>query len=42
MQKIKPKVAIPMHYGAIVGSEKDAQSFKNRAAQTEVHILVSE
>ncbi|MEM0440828.1 MAG: MBL fold metallo-hydrolase [Candidatus Caldarchaeum sp.] len=25
---IKPKVAIPMHYGAIVGSEKDAEDFK--------------
>ncbi|MDW8083886.1 MAG: MBL fold metallo-hydrolase [Candidatus Caldarchaeum sp.] len=25
---IKPKIAIPMHYGAIVGSEKDAQEFK--------------
>ncbi|MBU5689501.1 MAG: MBL fold metallo-hydrolase [Candidatus Aenigmarchaeota archaeon] len=25
---IKPKVAIPMHYGSIVGSIKDAQKFK--------------
>lgn len=25
---IKPKVAIPMHYGAIVGSESDADTFK--------------
>lgn len=25
---IKPKLAIPMHYGAIVGSEKDAKRFK--------------
>jgi L-ascorbate metabolism protein UlaG (beta-lactamase superfamily) len=25
---IKPKMAIPMHYGAIVGSEKDAKKFK--------------
>lgn len=25
---IKPKTAIPMHYGAIVGSEKDAEEFK--------------
>ncbi|MCX8190295.1 MAG: MBL fold metallo-hydrolase [Candidatus Diapherotrites archaeon] len=25
---IKPKVAIPMHYGSIVGSQKDAQTFK--------------
>ncbi len=25
---IKPKVAIPMHYGSIVGTEKDAEVFK--------------
>jgi len=25
---LKPKIAIPMHYGAIVGSDKDAQEFK--------------
>ncbi len=25
---INPKVVIPMHYGAIVGSEKDAEEFK--------------
>jgi L-ascorbate metabolism protein UlaG (beta-lactamase superfamily) len=41
MQKIKPKVAIPMHYGTIVGSEKDAQKFKS-AAKTEVVVLVPE
>lgn len=26
---IKPRLAIPMHYGAIVGSEKDAKRFKD-------------
>lgn len=26
---IKPAVAIPMHYGTIVGSEKDAENFKS-------------
>ncbi len=25
---IKPKVAVPMHYGSIVGTEKDAEKFK--------------
>lgn len=39
--RIKPKVAIPMHYGAIVGSEKDAQKFKN-GVKCEVHILTVE
>jgi len=29
---IKPKLAIPMHYGAIVGSESDAEKFKQLAA----------
>ena len=29
---IKPKLAIPMHYGAIVGSEVDAEKFKQLAA----------
>ena len=28
--KIKPQVAIPMHYGSIVGSEGDAEEFKER------------
>lgn len=39
--KIKPKVAIPMHYGAIVGSASDAEKFKSRA-QCEVQILLKE
>jgi len=28
---ISPKLAVPMHFGAIVGSEKDAQRFKELA-----------
>lgn len=27
-ETIKPKIAVPMHYGAIVGTEKDAEDFK--------------
>ena len=38
---IKPKVAIPMHYGSIVGSIKDAQTFK-AAAKVQVVILKAE
>lgn len=34
---IKPKVAIPMHYGKIVGSQKDAEEFKKR---TTVNVVV--
>ncbi len=39
--RIKPKLAIPMHYGAIVGSQTDAENFK-RKAQCEVQILTKE
>lgn len=28
---IKPKLAIPMHYGSIVGSKEDAEKFKEKA-----------
>ncbi len=38
---ISPKLAIPMHYGAIVGSAQDAESFK-RLAPCPVQILQSE
>ena len=37
---IRPKLAIPMHYGAIVGDEGDAKKFKEAlAGQVEVMIL---
>ncbi len=40
---IKPKIAIPMHYGAIVGSEDDAKKFKKALeGQIEVVILQKE
>src|SRR2546425_1362382 len=38
---IGPKAAIPMHYGAIVGSESDAEKFK-QTAPCPVHILKPE
>jgi len=37
----KPKVAIPMHYGSIVGSRRDAERFKE-LAEVEVVILERE
>jgi L-ascorbate metabolism protein UlaG (beta-lactamase superfamily) len=37
-KKIQPKIAIPMHYGSIVGSEKDANEFRDKA-HAEVKIL---
>jgi L-ascorbate metabolism protein UlaG (beta-lactamase superfamily) len=36
---IKPKIAIPMHYGAIVGSDADAAKFK-KALEKEMEIVV--
>jgi L-ascorbate metabolism protein UlaG (beta-lactamase superfamily) len=39
-EKIKPKkLAIPMHYGSIVGSEKDATKFKQLVTACPVQIL---
>jgi L-ascorbate metabolism protein UlaG (beta-lactamase superfamily) len=42
VEKIKPKLAIPMHYGTIVGSEKDAKEFKNLVKSCRVQILTKE
>lgn len=37
---IKPKLAIPMHYGAIVGDQNDALNFKDKlAGKIDVHVL---
>lgn len=36
--KIKPKIAIPMHYGTIVGTKDDADEFKEKC-DCEVRIL---
>jgi L-ascorbate metabolism protein UlaG (beta-lactamase superfamily) len=36
---IKPKLAIPMHYGAIVGDEKDAEKFR-KALEGKVDVLI--
>jgi L-ascorbate metabolism protein UlaG (beta-lactamase superfamily) len=40
-EAIKPQVAIPMHYGSIVGSDKDAAAFKQKCT-VPVEILKSE
>ncbi len=42
-EKIKPKkLAIPMHYGTIVGSKKDAETFRQLVTVCPVHILSRE
>ena len=40
-EAIKPQVAIPMHYGGIVGTDKDAATFKQKCS-VPVEILKSE
>lgn len=43
VEKIKPKLAIPMHYGTIVGSEADAMELKNMVTSLcEIQILTKE
>jgi len=42
IEKIKPKIAIPMHYGTIVGSENDAKEFKDMVKSCKVQILTKE
>ncbi len=42
VKMIKPKIAIPMHYGAIVGSLNDANKFKSLVSECEVKILEEE
>ena len=42
VEKIKPKIVIPMHYGTIVGNEKDAHDFKQLIKSCEVQILTKE
>lgn len=39
---IRPKIAVPMHYGTIVGSVDNAQEFKKMVTSCEVHILPKE
>jgi L-ascorbate metabolism protein UlaG (beta-lactamase superfamily) len=42
VERIKPKIVIPMHFGTIVGSEKDAQNFKQLIKSCKVQILTKE
>ncbi len=39
-RKIKPKVAIPMHYGAIVGSDADAQKFAKLLEGSGIQVVI--
>lgn len=39
---IKPKIVVPMHYGKIVGNEKDAERFKQLVKEYDVRIMKQE
>ncbi|MBU2550718.1 MAG: MBL fold metallo-hydrolase [Proteobacteria bacterium] len=41
VRAIRPKVAVPMHYGKIVGSEEDAQKFAS-ALEGEVRVVIKQ
>ena len=36
---VNPKIAVPMHYGAIIGSDADAQKFKSLVKNCQVEIV---
>jgi L-ascorbate metabolism protein UlaG (beta-lactamase superfamily) len=38
-EALKPKIAVPMHYGAIVGSLEDAKKFKSLVKSCQVEIV---
>lgn len=38
-ETLRPKIAVPMHYGAIVGSDADAQEFKSLVKSCQVEIV---
>jgi L-ascorbate metabolism protein UlaG (beta-lactamase superfamily) len=38
-QTINPKIAVPMHYGAILGGDDDAKKFKSLVTNCEVQII---
>ena len=38
-QTINPKIAVPMHYAAIVGTDDDAKKFKSMVTNCEVQIV---
>jgi L-ascorbate metabolism protein UlaG (beta-lactamase superfamily) len=42
VQLIRPKIAVPMHWGTVVGSHKDAEEFRKHCSGCEVKILERE
>lgn len=42
VKTIKPDLAIPMHYGSIIGSEKDAEEFKELCEEEGIRVNILE
>ena len=41
-RRIRPRVAVPMHYGAIIGSVADAQRFAALLAGSGIEVVIME
>jgi len=41
-KSISPQIAVPMHYGFVVGSPKDAETFRREAQPVKVEVLAPE
>jgi len=41
-RKVKPKIAVPMHYGAIVGSDADARKFAKLLEGSGIKVVIKE
>jgi L-ascorbate metabolism protein UlaG (beta-lactamase superfamily) len=39
VKRIKPKLAVPMHYGFVVGEPGEGERFKREASPVEVQVL---
>ena len=39
VESFKPKYAVPMHYSSIIGTQKDAEKFRNMVKSSKVVIL---
>lgn len=39
VKAMKPRIAVPMHYGFVVGERGDGERFKKEAAPVEVQLL---
>lgn len=41
-RRIRPKVAVPMHYGTIVGSDDDARTFARELAGSGIQVVIKQ